>query len=785
MRVRDLRLVPVAGGGWAAAGFAVLVPDAASAAALALWACALVLTACTARHAVRSRTTPAAPHPRGRAGTAWAIAAVTVAIAAAAASSVALALPQRDAAAHLAVSGGRAVTVHATVVGKAQRTATGDLMYDAVAHRVDIGTAAHPVDVPISVRDAGTGSGSGPDIGSEIDVQGTASVAQPDHRAVLVVRAAHGVTVTRAATGVVAASAGMRHALAQAVRGLPEPGAGLIPGLAVGDTGGVSAQLDAQMKASSLSHLTAVSGANCAIVVGLAFGAAALCGARRGVRVTAGLAALGGFVLLVTPEPSVVRAAAMAAIAMLGVLLGRRGAGLSLLCGAVAACVVADPWLAVSMGFALSVVATAALLVLAAPLARGMTRHLPRALALALAVPLAAQLACGPLLIMINPTVPLYGVVANLLAAPAAPVATILGLAACVAAPIPALASGLVALTWLPAAWIAATAATSVDLPASAVPWLEGWPGAVALTIVGGAIALVLLPVGPARWHRTARVASALLLAVVVGVGAGTAALRAVAGPLTLPGAWAIAACDVGQGDAILVRSHGAVALIDTGPRPDLLRACLDRFGIARVDLLVLTHYDLDHSGGVDAVVGRVGTVLHGPVVSPADGRTLDTLVRAGAQAVDAWAGMSGMLGAATWTVVWPREGDRMFTGGNEASVVLDVRGGGVPASLYLGDMDATSQRALLASGALRSPYAVVKVAHHGSADQSPELYRAMGGAVALVSVGVDNDYGHPRAETLAFLRADGYAIARTDTEGVVTVSSTAEAVGVWRERPP
>ncbi|GAA3770680.1 ComEC/Rec2 family competence protein [Microbacterium kribbense] len=767
MRVRDLRLVPAAAAGWGAAGAAVYLPHAAAWIAGALWAAALVLVAVTARPGRRRRTL-------------WAIAAVSLALAAAAASHVALAQPARDVAVHLGVGGDRAISVHATVVGKAERTAAGDIAFDAHADRIDVGPTRFAVDVPATIR-----SDDRPDIGARVIADGTAFVTDPGRRAVLVVRAQRGLHVVDAPGGVLAAVAELRHALARATRGLPEPAAGLIPGLAVGDTAGVTVELDAAMKASSLSHLTAVSGANCAIVVGLAFAAAALCGARRGVRVAVALLALGGFVLLVTPEPSVVRAAAMAAIAMLGVLLGRTGAGIALLCLAVVTALIADPWLAGSLGFALSVAATAALLVLAAPLARGMTRFLPQLLALALGVPLAAQLACGPLLILINPTVPLYGVVANLLAAPAAPVATVLGLAACLAAPIPVVASGLVALTWLPAAWISTTATTAASLPASALPWAEGWVGAVGLTLAGAAIVVVLLPHGARRGARMLRIAAAGFLAVLVGVAAGTAALRTVAGALTVPSTWTIAACDIGQGDAVLIRSAGAVALVDTGPDPAALRACLDRFGIRRVDLLVLTHYDLDHVGGLDGVRDRVIRALHGPPSGADDERMLAGLAADGIVLLDAYAGMTGTLGAATWTVLWPRAGDRVFTSGNDASVAVEVRGGGVPASLYLGDLDALAQRALLGSGALDPPYPVVKVAHHGSADQSPELYRAIGGAVALVSVGADNDYGHPRTETLSFLRADGYTIGRTDQDGVVAVASDGDSVRVWREHAP
>jgi competence protein ComEC len=517
--------------------------------------------------------------------------------------------------------------------------------------------------------------------------------------------------------------------------------------------------------------------------VGLAFAAAAAMGARRGVRVAVGLVALGGFVLLVTPEPSVLRAAAMAAIAMLGVLLGRAGAGMALLSLSIALLLIADPWLATSLGFALSAVATASLLLFTRPLADGLARRLPRALALALAVPLAAQLACGPLLVLITPNVPVYGVLANLLAAPAAPVATVVGLAACLAAPLPVLQSGLAALAWFPASWIAGTATTFTELPGDLVPWIEGWPGAVVLGVVGAAVGgVVALRPGTRLRTSALRGAAVLVVSLTVGVSGGGVALSTVAGRWTLPPAWSMLACDVGQGDAVLLRSQGAVLLVDTGPAPEPLAACLDRAGIACVDLLVLTHFDLDHIGGVSAVYGRVRTVLRGPGYGPAD-RILAELSAGGAEIVDAHVGLGGALGSARWRVVWPPSPSRAFPSGNDASVVLDVRGGGIAPTLLLGDLSASPQRAITASGALDPPYAVVKVAHHGSADQDAALYEAAEPLVAVITVGAGNDYGHPRDETLAILDALGAKVLRTDTDGVVAVSPAGGGWELWRER--
>lgn len=724
--------------------------------------------------------------PRRTARVALTVSVLAVAAAGAAAAHVAAAEPSRQAVADLALGGGRAVVVRAEVVGKVERRADGTLAFPARATSVATGARMHPTAIDVTVRAAPADVDRLPvlDVGATVAAHGTARPARPGERSVLVLWASRGVEVQRAAVGAAALTGELRRGLVHATEGLPGAGAGLVPGLAVGDTSAVSPGLDAAMKQSSLSHLTAVSGANCALVVGIAFGLAAAAGASRTLRAGCALAVLLGFVVLVTPEPSVLRAATMAAIAMLGLLLGRPGAGMGLLCLAVTLLLVFDPWLAASLGFALSVAATGSLVLFARSLASGLGRHVPRPLALALAVPLAAQLACGPLLILIEPTVPVYGVLANLLAAPAAPAATVIGLLACLSAPLPWLQSGLAALAWVPASWIAATAETVSHLPADQLPWLEGPPGAAALAVLGLALgAAIALPRHGARRLRAMRAGAVVLVAAVAGGCLGAGALASVAGRWTLPAAWTILACDVGQGDAVLVRSGDAVALVDTGPEPAALAACLSRAGVARIDVLVLTHFDLDHVGGIAAVRGRVGTVVHGPAGAGGSAEVA-ALEAAGARVEQATAGMTGTLGGARWRVLWPRADSRAYPVGNDASVVLDVRGGGVPPTLLLGDLSASPQRAVVASGMLDPPYAIVKVAHHGSADQHGELYAAAQAGVALITVGVDNDYDHPRPELLALLTGVGARIARTDDDGAIALWTTPDGtVALWRDR--
>lgn len=239
---------------------------------------------------------------------------------------------------------------------------------------------------------------------------------------------------------------------------------------------------------------------------------------------------------------------------------------------------------------------------------------------------------------------------------------------------------------------------------------------------------------------------------------------------------------DVGQGDALLVRSAGRTALIDTGPEPSSLEDCLRSLGIDRIDLLVLTHFDLDHVGGVDAVRGRVDTVLHGPVAEPEEQRILDDLRAEGADVNEAITGLRGTLGAATWRVLWPQRESVVFPSGNDASIVLAIEGGGVPRALFLGDLSAEAQRMLARNTALGGPYDVVKVAHHGSADQDPGLYETIRPAVGVFSAGVDNDYGHPREETLDLLTAVGAHVLRTDRQGRILLGIDDDGVAVWTE---
>jgi competence protein ComEC len=258
---------------------------------------------------------------------------------------------------------------------------------------------------------------------------------------------------------------------------------------------------------------------------------------------------------------------------------------------------------------------------------------------------------------------------------------------------------------------------------------------------------------------------------------------------LARPSDWQIAACDIGQGDAVLVRSGGRIALIDTGPDPAAMSRCLDILGIGRIDLLVLTHYDLDHVGGASSIFGRVDLAIIGPASDAHDTSLASQLRDSGAEVDQVSRGDTGRLGDLRWEVLWPQARLGSIQPGNDASVTLEFSGVGTCgtgclSSLFLGDLGEEPQARMMAANRLLGVVDVLKVAHHGSADQNGRLYDRVRASVGIIGVGKDNSYGHPTDLLLAMLAKSGTMAARTDRDGMILVSPRLDGtVSVWTEK--
>jgi competence protein ComEC len=261
--------------------------------------------------------------------------------------------------------------------------------------------------------------------------------------------------------------------------------AGLLPGMVTGDTSALDEGLNAAMKTVGMTHLTAVSGANCSLVLG------ALLIAARSLRLpripAAGLALTGlaMFVVLVGPDASVLRAALMGSVAVASLAGGRMGRGLSFLCLAVMGLLLIDPGLGTSFGFLLSVLATLGIIVLGRRMIGWTPAVIPRWAAAAWAVPLSAQLLCGPVIVLLQPQFSTYSLLANLMAAPLVAPVTLLGTAAVpLVVTAPWLATVLIAVAGTFSAGVAGTARVTAGLPGAALPWPEGPFGAATMVLL-------------------------------------------------------------------------------------------------------------------------------------------------------------------------------------------------------------------------------------------------------------------------------------------------------------
>ena len=549
----------------------------------------------------------------------------------------------------------------------------------------------------------------------------------------------------------------IRRDLRLALGGIAAGSASLVSGLSTGDVSLMPPLLEAQMKATGMSHLTAVSGANVAIILACVLGLAALLRMRIRMRVVLSLVAIVAFVVLVRPEPSVVRAAVMGAVVVVSMLSGGRRAGPAVLTVAVLLLVLLAPQLAMSWAFALSVAATLGIIVGSGRIERWLPSRTPPAIALALGITIGAQIATLPVLLLMGVSVSWVSIPANLLAGLAVAPVTVLGLAAALIAPIAMpVAVVLAHVASIPAAFIAGIAGWADGLPAAHIPWPAGVPG-IALMIS----CLVAAPFARRHWRRSFTVITALAVGLLVIDPPGSASWP--------PKDWILVACEVGQGDALVVRgSSDAVMVVDTGPDVALMASCLRDLGVSHIGALVLTHFHADHVGGLAAALAyRVDQVIVSPVDEPAEtyGSAERDLIDQHSQVHVAAPGMKITLPGIDATVLWPASRIEQGSVPNNASVVLNVVAQNARL-LLSGDVEREAQARIATMP--RQSFDVVKIPHHGSANLDEAFTDWAQAPIAVVSVGLGNDYGHPSQAALDAW--PGAILGRTDTDGAVAV---------------
>jgi competence protein ComEC len=547
----------------------------------------------------------------------------------------------------------------------------------------------------------------------------------------------------------------------------------VLNGLVLGDDEGLSQDLRDDFRASGLYHLLAVSGSNVAFVAGGVLLVAWLAGISRLVAELGALTAIVAYVLAVGWQPSVVRAGVAGGLASLAWLASRpRDRWYFLLLGA-AVLMAWSPYSLLDPGFQLSFVAVAAIFVAVPKLERTLEGYpVPRGLADVVAVSGACGLATAPILLLQFGSVPTYSILSNALAAPA--VAPSFGLAMLTAVLDHVLPSAALGAAWVNG-WLAAYVAACARL-------VSALPGAQVSSrlVLGALVGLALFVFAYTRLAAWRRPGLFLLAGTAVLLLAGWQ-LHA-AKPPPPPSGFRLTVLDVGQGDGILLQVPEGAVLVDEGPPEAEVDDQLRHLGVRRLALMVLTHPQRDHIGGAADVIRhlRVDGILDPelPYPSPFEDDARSEAARRSVPVTTARAGEVFALGKLRLRILWPDgPGPPGDDPNNHATIVL-ASYGKVDALLTA---DAESPVTLPLNP---PPVEIMKVAHHGSADDGlATLLERTRPAVAIISCGRNNDYGHPAPSTIRTLEeARKVKVFRTDLDGRVVVESDGERISTWSQ---
>jgi competence protein ComEC len=574
----------------------------------------------------------------------------------------------------------------------------------------------------------------------------------PERLATMVQPPAYWVEATRAF---------LRERILDALPGRPY--AGVIAALAVGDQRAIPPEQWQVFTRTGVNHLMSISGLHVTMVSGLVF---ALCGGlwRRSARLTAwlpapkaavlaGLAAAFGYALLAGYAVPAQRTVYMLSVVAAALWLGMAGSASAVLATALFVVVVLDPWAVMAPGFWLSFGAVAAIMYVC----HGRVAR-PSWFAGWGRVQLAVTLALVPALLALFQQVSVVSPLANAFAIP------VIGLGV-----VPLTLAGML----LPFDWVLLLA-----------HWVAAWCMA-ALERLSGLDAAVWQQSAPAGWAVAAAVAGSLLLLAPRGVPgrwlgiAGFAPLFAAAPAALEPGALRLTVLDVGQGVAAVVQTASHALVYDTGPafgpQADsgnrIIVPYLRAVGVTRLDALIVSHDDADHSGGAGSVLQAlpVETLL----TSLPD---LDPLLMQVEEPARCYAGQSWEWDGVRFEILHPSRAsyDETAVRDNDRSCVLAISAPG--ARLLLpGDIERRSEGALLGAQREALPARVLLAPHQGSKTSStPEFVAAVKPQVVIFPVGYRNRFGHPHRDVLARYEALGARAYRTDRDGALTLEVSA-----------
>ncbi len=585
---------------------------------------------------------------------------------------------------------------------------------------------------------------------------------------------------------------------------IPDPQAALLSGILLGDDNGLPPDLADAFRATGMTHIIAISGFNIAILIAVFTGFAEKFLPRRPAVLLA-LVGVALYTLLVGADASVVRAAIMGGLYLIASrYLGRPTFAYSSLFWAGWVMTAVNPFTLWDVGFQLSFAATLGLMLYADPfiqwtrarllrrLDRRTTNQIMGWLSEAALVTLAAQILTLPLMMFYFRQVSLISFPANALILPAQPGVMIWGgLAALTGMVVPAIGQVFAWIAWLFLAYTIGLVRAFAAVPGAAVP-ISVSPTAVLVlyAIIAGLTWLakqdqvkrreVIARLRRNFSQRAALSGSFLGLVLIVMWGASQP-----------DGRLHVAFLDVGQGDAIFIQTpSGRQILVDGGNYPSLLNDRLGRqmpFWDREIDLVVATHPDADHAAGLAGLfdryrVGRLltdGSQMGGTAVYDA---VLSAAQAAGTPIHRAMAGEIIRIDDGVRLEILHPGPERNDANRNENSVSFRLVYGGF-SLLLTGDAEQAAEAAMLASGRPLSAL-LFKAGHHGSDSSSSRPFlAAVRPQIIIISVGADNNFGHPTPEILQRAADVGAAVLRTDELGTIELATDGQVMW-WQASP-
>jgi competence protein ComEC len=453
----------------------------------------------------------------------------------------------------------------------------------------------------------------------------------------------------------------------------------------------------------------------------------------------------------------------MSAVVILAKYFGERSFGVPSLAAAIMILLLLDPIQSTDPGFALSVLATARILLLAPWIEDKLRRRIKSNwIVQSISIPVSATIFCLPVIVLLSNQISLVSVPANILVAPVIAPITLLGFVAALSAPITPFFSSFLYLLATPLAqWIVIVSQSMAKLPAI----LFNRSFLFFLMFVALFIGLL----SRKKW--------------IIYLVALFITIQLITAHFAWPGSgWQVANCDVGQGDGLVVNlGSGNAIVVDVGPEPEKMDHCLKKLGIQAIPLLILTHFHSDHVGGISKVVQnrRISQVWISNLAQPEEAyqSTMKEINGVDTKIVEQGEKYFLPNFAMQVLVVWPKlhlgqmpslPGDGSEVNNSSISVIIKTK----TLSIFAGgDIEPAAQEMITTSGYL-SQVDVLKVSHHGSAYQYLPMLDLLNPKVAIISVGQGNSYGHPDKQFIAELISRNIQVWRTDQSGGISLAT-------------